>query len=841
MTIPQYAPNTPISLGNLQIHFGGTDPIGIAEYFANTALVNKGSIGYPAGVLTQIPETGAISLSNFYGALEAVANYSITANTITANIGESIRFDVNTFGPNETVYYTIEPSAVFASWNIVPTSNSITAGSGILEFTVNVPSDQFAAANVNSFYYHLVAPGTTTLFAGNAVASANRSGIITVPTQSFVFRTGSNGSTVSTTSAEQLQGIITTGSSVTSTLIARSETINIAAPVIIANPVISNFSLTPASANEGNVITITANITDTLSRNVFFKLTGITANTADFVSNLTPNSVVTTAGTIGFTSTFNLAVDSEVELTETYNFDFHLDLGQPYFDRRGPFSILDTTVLTGTSVSAVTTSGWTTMVGTPTLPRSNVWVMFRMIGGGGSGGGADQAAQGGVGGSGTLLRGIVRLPETANPKVLYAQAGAGGRAASSALAYNTPAVNYGDGGSGGVFGLGGEYAGIKNGSGGDGGGGIGTGSAGGFTAGGGGGGASMLGYFVPGSTVNTVIPIGVAGGGGGGGGASWGYLGGNARLESGTPSVANSNLILSINSVSNSSLSREGFNGATATGIDGGGGGGGGGNGGSGGLAGEDQVASSTGGGSGFVCIGGDNNLVWNFYNRLLPTADNGPVSDIRIISNVDARTGNIVGHGGVGSSTVYRVSDDGFEGAVAVYWTTANTAPTDWSLVPEFPNHWAVNLTNQTVLAVYNNTLTGIDFFPNGRFEYGTRRDDGSPQLGRTISSWINKINSSIGALYEIRATLTSGNDLSITATQDPKFGTWLSLGTRRSWYLTAGTVPAQIQIEIRRSSAPATVYSATYTVNSAGTGSSGGSSGGTPSQSPGTQQLEQ
>lgn len=66
----QNSPNA-ITLANIQTEFGGTSPISITEYYAGAGIVPAGTVGYPGGVLTAIPSSGAISLANFYGASAA--------------------------------------------------------------------------------------------------------------------------------------------------------------------------------------------------------------------------------------------------------------------------------------------------------------------------------------------------------------------------------------------------------------------------------------------------------------------------------------------------------------------------------------------------------------------------------------------------------------------------------------------------------------------------------------------------------------------------------------------------------------------------------------------------
>jgi hypothetical protein len=63
MTLP--SENNPISLGKIQTEFGGSDPISVTEYY------RSGS--YVSGKYNEnIPTSGALSLSNFYGKTKAV-------------------------------------------------------------------------------------------------------------------------------------------------------------------------------------------------------------------------------------------------------------------------------------------------------------------------------------------------------------------------------------------------------------------------------------------------------------------------------------------------------------------------------------------------------------------------------------------------------------------------------------------------------------------------------------------------------------------------------------------------------------------------------------------------
>lgn len=66
-----------ISLSDIQTEFGGANPISLSEYYRNGTYVPPGA--------TSIPESGAIDLSDFYGADNQFA-FSITSDTQNADI-----------------------------------------------------------------------------------------------------------------------------------------------------------------------------------------------------------------------------------------------------------------------------------------------------------------------------------------------------------------------------------------------------------------------------------------------------------------------------------------------------------------------------------------------------------------------------------------------------------------------------------------------------------------------------------------------------------------------------------------------------------------------------------
>ena len=66
-----------IKLSDIQTEFGGANPIGLSEYYRGGAYVTSNNTG--------VPTSGAISISNFYGAVSQFA-FIISANTQEANL-----------------------------------------------------------------------------------------------------------------------------------------------------------------------------------------------------------------------------------------------------------------------------------------------------------------------------------------------------------------------------------------------------------------------------------------------------------------------------------------------------------------------------------------------------------------------------------------------------------------------------------------------------------------------------------------------------------------------------------------------------------------------------------
>ena len=118
-----------ISLSDIQTEFGGANPISLSEYYRNGTYVPPGA--------TAIPESGAIDLSDFYGADNQFA-FSITSDTANADIralavaagwDESTRLVANV-NAGVTLYYGASLAGSFPSGVSLINSGNITGTGG---------------------------------------------------------------------------------------------------------------------------------------------------------------------------------------------------------------------------------------------------------------------------------------------------------------------------------------------------------------------------------------------------------------------------------------------------------------------------------------------------------------------------------------------------------------------------------------------------------------------------------------------------------------------------------------------------------------------------------------
>ena len=107
----------PLSLGNIQLEFGGSGNIALSEYYAGGAYVAAGTTGYLRGVSTSIPSSGSISIGNFYGASAAAP----ATTTTTAAPGTTTTTAAP--GTTTTTTTTTAPSGL-----IIPITTSAASG-----------------------------------------------------------------------------------------------------------------------------------------------------------------------------------------------------------------------------------------------------------------------------------------------------------------------------------------------------------------------------------------------------------------------------------------------------------------------------------------------------------------------------------------------------------------------------------------------------------------------------------------------------------------------------------------------------------------------------------------
>lgn len=75
-----------LSLSNIQTEFGGSNPIGLSEYYAGGAYVPAGT----SGTYGAVPSSGAISIRNFYGTSKVTLTIPASTITITGNVSGSV-------------------------------------------------------------------------------------------------------------------------------------------------------------------------------------------------------------------------------------------------------------------------------------------------------------------------------------------------------------------------------------------------------------------------------------------------------------------------------------------------------------------------------------------------------------------------------------------------------------------------------------------------------------------------------------------------------------------------------------------------------------------------------
>lgn len=483
----------------------------------------------------------------------------------------------------------------------------------------------------------------------------------------------------------------------------------------------ATYTLTPAatSVNEGSSLTFTVGGTNIVNGTYWWVVAfGGSSSQSDF--DQAGGSFTITSNT----GTFSVPIYADLlkEGVETFTVSVREGsiVGQALANS-GTITINDTSVPPVVTGSATITAANTRAVPT-TLPAAATWVAFRVIGAGGSGGGPDANGAGGSGGGAQYATGIVKLPATSGPKTLYGFVGrpARGGTASGRL--------YDQGGLGENCSPGVDASGAQGEI---------NGPAGSSGEGGGGGGASSFYYQTP---DGTFVPIVTVGGGGGGGGGS------HNRSDYGNANSENKGFINFAGGITGTTVA-PGLK-AEWCRLDGGGGGGGGGAAGKEGFCGDDNDRGSKGGSAGYVVrndiIGHDwNTFDWYGIGPVPPSSEGVAVNAPQPFPWVS------FGRGGAGAVAPGYFGQGGQMGAIAAYWTTAETAP-DYSNVPAWA-YPAVTIPG-SVLAnrdMQSSNASQVTFWSWGEVSYNI---DGNTSTSCFIQSqWGNDPINGIGEFLEI------------------------------------------------------------------------------------------
>lgn len=159
----------PLSLGDIQTEFGGSNPISLNEYYAGGAYVPAGT----SGTFGAVPSSGTISIQNFYGTSKVVyrLDTDIYIDFALSPTDARVTFSVNS---NGTVLVTGDTSGTLDSYNwltpttgstsyyvrATPTSGTFSSGTTgtwlaltsnrtwITEFTSNSPGSKSTTADI---------------------------------------------------------------------------------------------------------------------------------------------------------------------------------------------------------------------------------------------------------------------------------------------------------------------------------------------------------------------------------------------------------------------------------------------------------------------------------------------------------------------------------------------------------------------------------------------------------------------------------------------------------------------------------------------------------------------
>jgi hypothetical protein len=176
MTLPT---SGPLSLADIQGEFGGTNPIGLNEYYAGGGIVPAGT----TGTYGAVPSSGTISIQNFYGTSNVVItlanqNISYSSGGLTgAAVGYQLSSGGQVLQREQTTYTNIgqwcTPTSQASNYEVLitVTSGSTPTGSPVgswtslsvsLEWGLSVGAGGF---DTSTFTAQIRKTGTTTVLA----------------------------------------------------------------------------------------------------------------------------------------------------------------------------------------------------------------------------------------------------------------------------------------------------------------------------------------------------------------------------------------------------------------------------------------------------------------------------------------------------------------------------------------------------------------------------------------------------------------------------------------------------------------------------------------------------
>jgi hypothetical protein len=125
----------PISLGNVQTEFGGTNPIAMSEYYAGGANVPSGATGTNGA----IPTSGTISMSKFYGSVKTAFS---PAGGTSAGSPQALS-DFGTYDASVTITCTTPATWTWTRSGDTNATATVSSGGSSTSITFNLSTTGF--------------------------------------------------------------------------------------------------------------------------------------------------------------------------------------------------------------------------------------------------------------------------------------------------------------------------------------------------------------------------------------------------------------------------------------------------------------------------------------------------------------------------------------------------------------------------------------------------------------------------------------------------------------------------------------------------------------------------